>query len=83
MIKAIIDKGEAVVAASGTPQAIVAELGLMVGHMHRVIKSRNPRSAGVFRLAVQAVVANDSPIWHVNTAPDLAIVMETPVKDAE
>ena len=83
MIKAIIDKGEAVVAASGTPQAIVAELGLMVGHMYSVIKERNPRRAGVFRLAVQATVSDASPIWQIDTAPDLAIVMERPVKSEE
>ena len=83
MIKANIDKGQHVVAASGTTQDIGAELGLMVGRIYNVLKERNPASADVLRLAVQAVVSNDSPIWQVNTAPDLAIVMERPVKDAE
>lgn len=83
MIKATIDKGKSVVAASGTTGDIAAELGLMVGRIYNVMKERNPRNAGVFRIALQAVVSNDSPIWQVNTAPDLAIVMETPVKDAE
>ena len=83
MIKASIDKGQSVVAASGTTQDIVAELGLMVGRIYNAMKERNPRNASVFRIALQAVVSNASPIWQVNTAPDLAIVMETPVKDAE
>ena len=83
MIKANIDKGQSVVAASGTTGDIAAELGLMVGRIYSVIKERNPCRADVFRLAVPAVVSNDSPIWQVNTAPDLAIVMERPVKDGE
>lgn len=83
MIKVNIDKGEAVVAASGTTGDIVAELGLMVGRIYNVMKERNPCNAGVFRIALQAVVSNDSPIWQVNTAPDLAIVMERPAKSAE
>lgn len=83
MIKANIDKGKTVVAASGTTQDIVAELGLMVGRIYNAMKDRNPRSAGVFRIALQAIVSDASPIWQIDTAPDLAIVMETPVKDAE
>lgn len=83
MIKANIDKGQSVVAASGTTHDIAAELGLMVGRIYNVVKERNPRGAGVFRIAVQAVVSDASPIWQIDTAPDLAIVMETPVKDAE
>lgn len=83
MIKANIDKDHAVVMTSGTARGVVAELGLMVGRIYAVLKERNPRGAGVFRIAVQAVVSDDSPIWQIDTAPDLAIVMETPVKDAE
>ena len=83
MIKVTIDKGQSVVAASGTTKDIVAELGLMVGRIYSVMKERNPRNAGVFRIALQAVVSDDSPIWQIDTAPDLAIVMETPVKDVE
>lgn len=83
MIKVSIDKGEAVVAASGTTGDIVAELGLMVGRIYNVMKERDPLNADVFRMALQAAVSNDSPIWQVNTAPDLAIVMERPAKSAE
>ena len=83
MIKATIDKGQSVVAASGTTQDIVAELGLMVGRIYNVMKERNPRNAGVFRIALQAVVSDTSPIWQIDTAPDLAIAMETPAKSAE
>ena len=83
MIKATIDKGQSVVAASGTTQDIVAELGLMVGRIYNAMKERNPRNAGVFRIALQAVVSDASPIWQIDTAPDLAIVMERPVKSEE
>lgn len=83
MIKASIDKGESVVAATGTTQDIVAELGLMVGHIYNAMKERNPRGAGVFRIAVQAAVSDDSPVWRLDSAPDLAIVMDRPAKDAE
>ena len=83
MIKANIGKGQSVVAASGTTQDIVAELGLMVGRIYNALKERNPRNAGVFRIALQYVVSDASPIWRVDTAPDLAIVMERPVKDGE
>ena len=83
MIKANIAKGKSVVAASGTTQDIVAELGLMVGRIYNAMKEQNPRNAGVFRIALQAVVSDASPIWQIDTAPDLAIVMETPVKTAE
>ena len=83
MIKATIDKGKSVVAASGTTGDIAAELGLMVGRIYNAMKERNPRNARVFRIALQAVVSDASPIWQIDTAPDLAIVMETPVKDVE
>ena len=83
MIKATIGKGQSVVAASGTTQDIVAELGLMVGRIYNAMKERNPRNAGVFRIALQAVVSDASPIWQIDTAPDLAIVMERPVKSEE
>lgn len=83
MIKATIDKGQSVVAASGTTQDIVAELGLMVGRIYNAMKERNPRNAGVFRIALQAVVSDASPIWQIDTAPDLAIVMERPAKSEE
>lgn len=83
MIKASIDNGKSVVAASGTTQELTAELGLIVGRMYSALKERNPRGAGVFRISVQAVVSDASPIWQIDTAPDLAIVMERPVKDAE
>lgn len=83
MIKANIDKSESVVMASGTTQELAAELGLMVGRIYGSLKERNPRTAGVFRIALQAVVSDASPIWQIDTAPDLAIVMETPAKSAE
>lgn len=83
MIKANIDKGRATVMTSGTAHDIVGELGLMVGHIYKVVKDRNPRTADVFRIAVQAVVSDASPIWQIDTAPDLAIVMERPAKSAE
>ena len=83
MIKATIDKGQSVVAASGTTQDIVAELGLMVGRIYNAMKERNPRNAGVFRIALQAVVSDASSIWQIDTAPDLAIVMERPAKSEE
>lgn len=83
MIKATIDKSQSVVAASGTTQDIVAELGLMVGRIYNAMKERNPRNAGVFRIALQAVVSDASPIWQIDTAPDLAIVMERPAKSEE
>ena len=83
MIKANIDKSKSAVMASGTTQELAAELGLLVGRIYKVVKDRNPRTADVFRIAVQAVVSEASPIWQIDTAPDLAIVMERPAKSAE
>lgn len=83
MIKANIGKGVAMVMESGTTQNIAAELGLIVGRIYNAMKERNPRNAGVFRIAVQAVVSDASPVWQIDTAPDLAIVMERPAKSEE
>ena len=83
MIKARVSKGVSVVAAVGTVQDIVSELGVIINRVYKMIAKKYPRAEEVFRLAMQDFMSDDSPVWRLDSSPDLVSEMETPVKDAE
>ena len=75
MIRYIYDpeSGAMETTASGTATDIAAELGLLIGTSHNLIRSRNPQEAENLRMRLMAVMLPGSPIWDRQDVPDPSV----------
>lgn len=51
---------------SGNNQTLAAELGLAVQMMYSIVSKRDPEAARSLKWHIQAVMADESPVWQVD-----------------
>lgn len=51
---------------SGDHQTLAAELGLAVQLMYSLVSKRDPEAARSLKWHIQAVMADESPVWQVD-----------------
>ena len=65
---------------AGTPDILGAELSMLVGLVHRKIRTASEEEGDLFRVRMQHMMEEGSPVWDAPDLPGETTVMKIPRK---
>ena len=65
---------------AGAPHTLGAEIAMLVGIVHAKIKGASEEEVDLFRMRMQHILEDESPVWDAPDLPGETTVMKIPHK---